>query len=123
LFKMNFPLWGAQVLVAIIFAAAGTPKLLKPRASLADRMSWTRTASDMQVKGLGLLELLGAFGLVLPRALGVMPILTPVAATCLAIVMIGATAVRRAARESLALPVATGLGAAFVAIGRFALVP
>jgi hypothetical protein len=120
---MNIALWCAQIATALVFAAAGTPKLLKARASLAGAMSWTRTASDLQVKALGLLELLGALGLVLPRALGIAPILTPVAATCLVAIMVGAVAVRRAARESLALPVAAGLGAAFVAIGRLALAP
>lgn len=120
---MNVALWIAQALLTLLFVAAGAPKVLRPRARLAERMSWTRDASDLEVKGLGALELLGAVGLIAPRAAGVAPALTPVAAGCLALLMAGAVAVKRRAGESPALPMVAGLGALFVSVGRFGLIP
>lgn len=115
---MNIVLWIAQILLATIFLAAGGPKLLLPRARLGARMSWTKDAPEILVRLLGLAEVLGAVGLILPRLTGIAPILTPIAAACLYLILIGALVAKRRAHESLALPAIAMLLAAFVAVGR-----
>ncbi len=115
---MNLALWIAQAVLAFIFVAAGAPKLLLSRARLAGKMTWTKDASDLAVKLLGGAELLGAAGLVLPRLVGIAPILTPIAAACLFVILIGAVAMKLRLHESPALPAVAALVAAFVAAGR-----
>lgn len=115
---MNILLWFAQVLLAAIMVAAGGAKLSLPRARLAEKMSWTKDAPMALVKLLGLAELLGAVGVILPRLTGIAPILTPVAAGCLSLILIGALATKVRHRESPALPVVAILLALFVAVGR-----
>ena len=115
---MNALLWIAQVLLAAIMVAAGGPKLFLPRARLAEKMNWTQHAPAPLVKLLGLAELLGAAGLVLPRLTGIAPILTPIAAVCLSAILMGALATKVRHRESPALPIAAILLAMFIAVGR-----
>jgi uncharacterized membrane protein YphA (DoxX/SURF4 family) len=119
---METALWIAQTLLAAIFFVAGTTKLTQPRLKLAaGPMTWAADVTDAQFRTVGLLEVLGALGLILPGALGIAPMLVPLAATGLALTMVGAivTHVRMGETERLAVPIAVLALALFVAIERF----
>ena len=119
---MNITLRIIAGLLAAAFAAAGLMKLAQPKAKLAESgMAWTEDFSEGQVKLIGLVEVLGAIGLILPAALDIAPILTPLAAAGLALTMVGATVVHARRGEKSSMPVTLVLGAlaAFVAVMRF----
>ncbi|HET6983104.1 MAG TPA: DoxX family protein, partial [Myxococcaceae bacterium] len=92
---MNTVLWIVEALLAGVFTLAGGVKLLVPRETLQKKMHWAPSWPRSRIKLLGLAEVLGAMALVLPGATGVAPVLTPVAAVCLAILMAGAIATHR----------------------------
>ncbi len=121
---MNVVLWVVAGLLAVLYLGAGGMKLATPRQKLLENpnMGWTADFSDAAVKGIGAVEILGAIGLILPRALDIAPVLTPLAATGLAVIQIGAIIVHARRKETKALPMNVVLLvlAAFVAIGRFA---
>ena len=118
---LNIVLWSVQGFLALFFLAAGAPKI-----SGRGIEKWTGF-SDLprsQVVFIGFAEVLGAAGLVLPMATGVLPWLTPLAAVGLAIIVLMATGFHIRADERLNA-VETGLWAsiaAAVAIGRWGLV-
>jgi uncharacterized membrane protein YphA (DoxX/SURF4 family) len=119
---MNVVLWIIAGLLAVAFAAAGAMKLAQPRAKLAaSGMAWAEDSSDAGVKGIGALEVLGALGLVLPAALGVATVLTPLAALGLTLLMAGAVVVhvRRGESKAVGAPIVLGLLALVVAVLRF----
>jgi uncharacterized membrane protein YphA (DoxX/SURF4 family) len=118
---VNVALWIAQILLAVAYIGAGIMKTTQPKEKLAPRMSWVNDYSAGQVKLVGLAELLGGIGVVLPWALNIAAWLTPVAAVGLVIVQIGAIAYHVRKKELNVLPVNVVLLAlaAFVAIGRF----
>ncbi|MGK3202208.1 DoxX family protein [Amycolatopsis sp. MEPSY49] len=121
---MNVVLWIVSGVLAALYLGAGGMKLLTPREKLLENpnMGWTADFSDAGVKGIGAVEILGAIGLILPWALGIAPVLTPLAATGLAVIQIGAIIVHARRKETKALPMNVVLlvPAAFVAVGRFA---
>ncbi len=119
---MNVVLWIVAGLLAVAFLAAGLMKLTQPKKKLADSgMGWTEDFSDGAVKGIGALEVLGAVGLILPAALGIVPVLVPIAATGLALLMLGAavTHARRKESTNIVVNIVLLALAAFVAWGRF----
>ena len=119
---MNTTLWIITGVLAAAFAAAGLMKLAQPKAKLAESgMAWTEDFTDGQVKLIGLAEVLGAIGLILPAALDIAPILTAIAAAGLALTMLGATAVhaRRGEKSNIPVTLALAVLAAFVAVMRF----
>ena len=87
--------WIGQGLLAAVFALTGAMKLVVPRERLQVRMHWARTWPRARIRLLGLAELAGALGLVLPRATGIAPLLTPLAAACLGFLMVGAVQTHR----------------------------
>ncbi|MFI7133529.1 DoxX family protein [Nonomuraea sp. NPDC050153] len=119
---MNVVLWIIAGLLALLFLGAGVMKLSQPKEKLAaSGMGWTEDFSAGAVKGIGALELLAAIGLILPAALGIVPVLTPLAAAGLVVVMAGA-AVTHARRKEYQMIIANAvllLLAAVVAWGRF----
>jgi hypothetical protein len=115
---MNIVLWIAQLLLAAIMVAAGSPKLFLPRARLVEKMSWTKDTPVALVRLLGLAELLGAVGLILPRLTGIAPILTPIAAGGISLILLGALATKLRQHDSPALPVVSILLAVVIAVGR-----
>ena len=121
---MNVVLWVVAGLLAALYLAAGGMKLLTPREKLLENpnMGWVEDFSGPAVTGIGAVELLGALGLILPWALDIAPVLTPLAATGLALVQAGAIVVHVRRKETKALPMNVVLLvlAAFVAVGRFA---
>ncbi|MEV4318973.1 DoxX family protein [Actinocrispum sp. NPDC049592] len=120
---MNVALWIVSGLLAAVYLAAGLTKLTQPRQKLADgQMGWAGDMTDRAVKSIGGAELLGAIGLILPWALGMAKVLTPLAAVGLVVVQLGAIVVHLRRKESKVVPgnlVLLAL-AAFVAVGRFA---
>jgi hypothetical protein len=119
---MNVLLWIMQILLAVAFLGAGGMKLARSRAQLVQAMPPMKDLSAGQIKGIGVAEVAGAIGVVLPWATGIAPVLTPLAAVGLLVVMIGAvvTHARRGdPQTAFVAPLVLGLLAAIVAIGRF----
>jgi uncharacterized membrane protein YphA (DoxX/SURF4 family) len=119
---MNTFLWTVAGLLAVVFLAAGTMKLARPKAKLAESgQGWVDDFSAPMVKGIGLLEVLAAIGLILPSALDIAPVFVPLAATGLCLMMVGATITHARRREFPLMAVNTVMFtlAAVVAWGRF----
>ena len=120
---MDLTLWIIAGLLAAIFLFAGANKLFIPREKLAEAPGggWVLDFSASFVKALGAVEILGAIGLILPALLGIAPILAPLAAVGLALIMVGAAIVtfRRHEFKHTLLNLAYLALAAFVAWGRF----
>jgi hypothetical protein len=118
---MSVALWIVQGLLAALFLFAGGAKLVMP----LDQMTGPVTLPGWFVRFLGVAEVLGALGLILPGLLRIRPGLTPLAAAGLVIIMIGATVVTLVGGlVALALMnVVVALLAGFVAYGRWRLAP
>jgi len=116
---MTYALWIVQGLLALIFLFAGGMKLVLPLEVLTEQMP----LPGLFVRFIGVAEVLGAIGLILPGLLRIRPGLTPLAAAGLVIIMIGATVLTLAGGDvALALiPLVVGLLSAFVAYGRWRL--
>lgn len=113
---MKKTVWTLQILLALAFAAAGGMKLVTPRAQLVSNgMGWAQDFSDAQVKLIGTAEVLGAIGLVAPSATGLLPVLTPVAAAGLAVLMGGAVLTHVSRGEPPMAPLVLAILAAVVA--------
>ena len=123
---MPILLWTVQVLLAVAFGTAGIMKSTQPIDALVQGgMAWTAQVPLLMVRFIGVSELLGAIGLILPAATKVKPQLTPLAALGLLAIMILAMAFHLSRGEAQALPINIVLGglAAFVAWGRTARAP
>ena len=118
---MNIVLWILQILLALAFGFAGAMKLTQPVAKLGKQMVWVPRFPEPVVRLVGAAELLGALGLILPRATGIAPILTPIAAVGLALVMLLGAIHHLQHKEPKLVPVNVVLFAlaVIVAIGRF----
>lgn len=122
LITVNILLWILGGLLAAAFLGAGALKLLQPKEKLAaSGLAWTEDVSAPAIKFIGALEVLAAIGLVLPPALGIAPVLAPVAALGLVLMMIGAAALHGRRREvpPIAVNVVLLVLAGLVAWGRF----
>ena len=108
-------LWMLQGLLALLFLFAGTAKLMMPIAEMTRQTS----LPGPFIRFLGVAEILGAMGLILPTLLGIRPLLTPLAAAGLVIIMIGATVMSLPMGPMAFLPLVTGILVAFVAYGRW----
>lgn len=125
---MNIALWIVAGLMAAIYLLSGFGKLLVSRermAAMGDASRWVLDFRPSTLKTIGGLEVLGAIGLILPALLDIAPILVPLAASGLTLIMAGAVNVRIRRGETKAALVDTTYLAltAFVAIGRFAWAP
>jgi uncharacterized membrane protein YphA (DoxX/SURF4 family) len=115
-------LWILQIVLALVFAAAGAVKLIQPRDQLAKTLGgWVYDFPAPLLKPLGLAELLGAIGLIVPPLVHVAPVLAAVAASGLTVTMLGAmvTHARRGEYPNVAINVLLAIMAAVVAWGRF----
>jgi len=123
---MTYALWIVQVLLALLFLFAGGTKLVIPPDVLASMGSPNQIAlPGWFVRFIGVVEVLGALGLLLPGLLRIKPWLTPLAAAGLVVIMLGATVLNIMADGVAAgvVPLLAGLLAAFVAYGRWRLAP
>lgn len=101
--------WIVNVMLALAFIAAGTIKLTRPMNALIDvGMGWVEDTSQEMVRAIGGVELLGAVGLILPKATGIAATLAPVAAIGLAAVMLAAVVVHLKRDESVLPPMILG---------------
>jgi len=117
--KKNTKLWIVQGLLAAMFLLAGAPKLVMSAEQMA-------TPGPIQmpvlfIRFIGVCEILGAIGMILPGLTGIKPGLTPLGAAGLVIIMIGATVVNIVDGPAAAaiLTVILGLMAAYVVYGRW----
>ena len=120
--NLNLVLWSVQVFLALFFLAAGAPKLI---GRGLERWTGFSELPRPMVVFIGLTEVLGAAGLVLPMATGIVPWLTPLAAVGVGIIVLMATGFHLRADERVNA-LETGLWAsiaAVIAIGRWDLVP
>ena len=122
---MNIALWVIQILLALAFGMAGIMKVTQPIDRLEARMGWVKSVGPRGVRLIGTLEILGAIGLILPAVTGILPWLTPVAAACLALTMVGAmiTHGRRGEYSGIGVNLVLLILTLFVAYGRFAIIP
>jgi uncharacterized membrane protein len=122
---LHVGLWVAQGLLAAAFLMAGGMKVSAPLEQLQAQMPWVTGAMGGAVRFIGIVELLGALGLVLPAATRIMPKLTPLAAAGLLTVMVlGAlTHISRGEYPMIVANLVLGGLAAFIAWGRFKLSP
>ena len=118
---MNVALWIIQGMLAALFLFAGGTKLILP----IEEMTKDFPLPGLFLRFLGVAEVLGAIGLILPWLLRIRSGLTPLAAAGLLIIMIGATVITvMTAGVAMALvPFVTGILCAFVAYGRWRLTP
>jgi hypothetical protein len=112
----NRTLWIVQGLLALTFLFAGGTKLALP----IEELTKGTALPGLFVRFIGVAEVLGAIGLILPGLLHIRPGLTRWAAAGLALIMIGATAITLAGdqRAAAPIPLVVGLLSAFVAYGR-----
>ena len=119
---MNVVLWILAAVLAAFFLAAGGMKLAQPKEKLAasPNMAWAHAFSPGALKAIGALEVLAAVGLILPAALGIVPVLVPLAALGLVLLMVGAaiTHARRGESRAIVMNVVLIVLAAVVAWGR-----
>jgi hypothetical protein len=118
---LNIVLWVVQVLLALLFLWGGAMKLVLPLEKLAGPVE----LPGLFLRFIGVVEVLGGLGLILPGLLRIRPVLTAWAAAGLVILMIGAVGITLAGGGGgmALIPGVTGLLAAFVAYGRWRLAP
>jgi uncharacterized membrane protein YphA (DoxX/SURF4 family) len=114
--RKNVTLWVVQGLLASLFLFAGGMKLVMPIEGMAGPVA----LPGLLLRFIGVAEVLGAVGLILPGLLRIHAELTPVAAAGLVIIMIGATVITAmgGAIAPAAVPFIVGVLAASVAYGR-----
>ena len=120
---MSIALWIAAVVLALAMLGAGSMKLARSRDQLvAMGMGYAAHLPPGLIKLIGALEVLAAIGLIVPALTGIAPILVPLAATGVAIIMVGAVITHVRLREPFGKSVPAIvllLLALFVAWGRF----
>jgi uncharacterized membrane protein YphA (DoxX/SURF4 family) len=121
---MNIALWVVQVLLAGLFGMAGVLKTFQYERAKAS-LPWVQDVSHGLTTFIGVSELLGAIGLVLPMLTGILPWLTPLAAVGLAVIMLLAIVfhLKRGEMQPVVFTIVLFALAAFVAYGRFVIAP
>ncbi len=123
--KLNLALWIVAGILAVVFLISSSTKLFVPKEKLASiggaASRWVEDFSPGALKALGALEFLAAVGLIVPAALGIAPVLVPLAATGAVLLFAGAviTRLRRGERATVIGDLVYLAMAAFVAWGRF----
>lgn len=123
---MNIVLWILQVLLGLGFVAFGFNHGFNvEKGKERPGMSWMSVVPRGLMYFIGVCEMLGGLGLVLPAFTGILPILTPIAATLLAVVMLLAALFHIPRREypNMIGNIVLLLLAAFIAYGRFIIAP
>jgi len=117
---MSIALWIAQLLLALLFGMAGFMKATTPLGSLGQMMPWVNDVPALLVRFIGISEMTGALGLLLPAGTRILPWLTPLAAAALTVIMVLASLfhLSRGEFQNVPMNVILGLLAVFVAWGR-----
>ena len=118
---LNIALWAAQIFLTLVFFITGAAKLFLPMENLNELIPWTKDFNSMPVRLIGLSEIIGSLGLILPSLLRIKPQLTSLAAIGVAVVMLLATIFNISIGETsvIGLNILLFLLATFVAWGRF----
>jgi uncharacterized membrane protein YphA (DoxX/SURF4 family) len=118
---MNVLLWIVAGVLAAAYLVAGLTKLTQSKEKLAGQMGWVEDFSPGVIKLIGGLEVLAAVGLILPAALDIVPVLVPLAAVGLVVLMVGAaiTHLRRHEPQLAVINAVLLLLAVVVLWGRF----
>jgi uncharacterized membrane protein YphA (DoxX/SURF4 family) len=120
---MLIAVWIVSGLLALAYLFSGANKAFRPHEKVKVTMEFAEDFAPWQVKAIGILEVLGAIGLVLPELLHIAVILTPIAAVALAVLQIVAIIVhvrRHDSPKQLPVNVVLLVLAIFVAVVRFA---
>jgi uncharacterized membrane protein YphA (DoxX/SURF4 family) len=119
---MTYALWILQILLGLLFLFSGSMKFVMSVAEMTKDIPWM---PGWFLHFIGVMEILGGFGLILPSLLRIRPGLTPLAAACLVIIMIGATVITVSAMGvgAAITPLIVGILCVFVAYGRWRLAP
>ena len=120
---MNIILWIVQVLLSLLFLFSGSVKFIMPVEEMNRQAPVVLPGLFLHF--IGMCEILGALGLILPSLLRIKPGLTPLAAAGLAIITIGATIITLTGtvKGMALLPFVTALLCLFVAYGRWRIAP
>lgn len=118
---MNTTLWILQGILAAMFLMAGIMKSTQPIEKLGKSLPWVNDFSATTVRFVGIVELLGAIGLILPMLLHIQPVLTPVAAAGLALTMVAAAIyhARKKEYKAIGMNLILMAPAVVIAVGRF----
>lgn len=122
---LNISLWVAQSILAAMFIMAGIMKSTSPIDQLAPMLPWTKDVPELLVRIIGVSELLAGLGLLVPSIFRIKPILTPVAASGILVIMLLALVfhITRSEFAALGINVFIASMAVFIAWGRFKKVP
>ena len=122
---LHIILWVAQIILGGMFIMAGTMKSTQPIVDLSKSVPWTANVPSVLVRFIGVSELLGGIGLILPSLLRIKPILTPVAAIGILLIMVFALVyhIMNGETNVIGINIAFGLVAAFIAWGRLKKAP
>lgn len=118
---MSIFLWILQAILAAVIGMSGVGKLVQSKDDLAEQYPWAHDFSRTTVWVIGVVEIVGAIGLIAPAATGIAPILTPIAAVGLGVFALLAAILhirRKEGRGVLVVMVLFGI-AAVIAWGRF----
>jgi uncharacterized membrane protein YphA (DoxX/SURF4 family) len=120
---MNIALWIVQALLALLFLLAGSMKFKIPVEEMTKQMPVALSGTFIHF--IAVCEILGGLGLILPALLHIKPGLTPLAAVCLVVIMIGAVAISLIGGMigAALYPTVVGILLGFVAYGRWTLAP
>lgn len=122
--NMNLLIWIIQGLLAGAFLVGGIVKLTVSRTKVREKVGgWVEDFKEFEVRIIGLLEVLGSLGLILPMVFNTFPILTPIAAGGLGITMVVAAQTHLRRKESIVANVILLILNLFVVLGRLVLVP
>jgi uncharacterized membrane protein YphA (DoxX/SURF4 family) len=102
---LNTVLWVIAGVLAAAFLFGGAVKLVQPKEKLSATAfgKWAEDFSPGVIKAIGVLEILAAVGLILPAALDIAPILVPLAAAGIGLLMVGAAITHLRRHESMAI--------------------
>ena len=122
---LNTALWIVQGILAVIFLLMGVMQVVRTKEQLAEQMDWVTDFSARDIRSIGILEIVGAVGLVLPGLLGILPWLTKYMAIGLGLLMIGAfvTHLRRKEWVMAVVTAVLALLCVFIWYGRALIVP
>lgn len=113
---MIIALWVITALFAAAFTMAGTMKVVTPYEKVRTNMTWVEIITPAQLKTIGVIEVIGAVGMILPAATGIAPWLTPAAAFGLALTMTVATLLHVRRREQFSRSLVLGVIALIIGI-------
>ncbi|MEH7013904.1 DoxX family protein [Neobacillus niacini] len=116
---MNISLWVTQIILGLAFIMFGSMKAFQYEKAKAS-LPWVKDSAKGLVTYIGVAELLGGVGLILPNATGITPFLTPIAALGLGVIMIlgAGFQAKRKENQAIGMNIIFLALAIFVAIGR-----